>query len=601
MRRRWWYVALLVMIVAARVSGQEIGPIAVTVPGTPDSYTAETAVIESASAQLAGQFAAVLVTTLQLAGDRPVRRVDYLLPELNPDTAGTVYQELGFETAVFGSLESSGDGEWMLHVGIWSPTDSVSREVTVTPDTLATAAASVAAEVLGAPVELGTLRIDGAEHLGSYAVYADQTLIARSSSEVPIVVGTYRITVATPTVLGDQPVLVEDATIRPGAVTQVAIETEASTNTGDLADDAAVDRSVATGSLRVQASIPGVQVTLDGNALGVTPLERVGIPEGRYQLVLSAPGFRDQVVLAEIVPGGVESLDLRMEADLSAPGVREHQTSSSAASFAALAGIGMKMATIFATWNLYGDPIFFDSPTYFAGSLVSTLPALGLAVAGDRRGSWIAGSTYAASHAFSIALIRIGQLELDRPLVGTLSGMLYSVGMVLETVLLFGASVAEIVTAPGRAEETNARLLEQIESTGTLPEKVSLRRRFLSAEAGGGSIGRVLYHQPLVADWLVVEAGGGATLVAIDPVRAAPQVVGRVLVRPFGVPYGALNVEFLAEAVAETNLSSIGFTVAAGTGPVLQLRSLDIYLQTTARYGLTSGSFRSAMSVGMRL
>ncbi len=79
--------------------------------------------------------------------------------------------------------------------------------------------------------------------------------------------------------------------------------------------------TAAGATLRVEASVPGARVLLDGEEKGTTPLELSNIAPGRHQLAVSADGYENHSETIEVESGGKR--DIKIDLLSSVPTLNE--------------------------------------------------------------------------------------------------------------------------------------------------------------------------------------------------------------------------------------------------------------------------------------
>jgi hypothetical protein len=79
--------------------------------------------------------------------------------------------------------------------------------------------------------------------------------------------------------------------------------------------------TAAGATLRVEASVPGARVLLDGEEKGTTPLELSNVAPGRHQLAVSADGYENHTETVEVERGGKR--DIKIDLMSSVPTLNE--------------------------------------------------------------------------------------------------------------------------------------------------------------------------------------------------------------------------------------------------------------------------------------
>ena len=267
---------------------------------------------------------------LKLSGDLEVIRADFIVPTFSLAKSEMYYREVRGDRAVYGALRLTDDGTLEFSVEIWEK-DSPKSRVRAS-DSANELALQVASRILGQKVEVGSIRIDGAESLANYSVYVDGNPVGRGIVELLVPVGDHEVIVAVPGQLGDQPVEIFDVNIRADRLEKllVAREVKKESQTPTEATPATETPGaigarqgaiVKTGSLAIESSPTGADVFLDGRQLGTTPLSLFGVPVGRYELSVQKPLFSESISVVEVAEGRRERVDLDLNLDLESPEV----------------------------------------------------------------------------------------------------------------------------------------------------------------------------------------------------------------------------------------------------------------------------------------
>ncbi len=613
--RRFFAIAIAIVIAvlagaAAWAQEQEGRTIGVTVPGVPADYAPPSSTADDdtagAAARLAASFASELAGILRLASEDPVVRLDFLLPEVDLPSAALYYERNAIDRAVFGRISPN---TLLLAATIWRAGGSTAElEFSARDFTVEEAALEVASAVMGEPLATGWLEVDGAGSLEAFAVFADGNLLGRNERRVRLLEGSYRVTVTVPGVLGDQPVEAFDVDIRGGETERIALarpeQSTAADRTASAVEPApdARDADAATGAVRVESVPPGASVYLDDRLLGTTPLERLGVPAGRYELRLEAPGFRTQVAAIDVEPDRPASLVADLDVNPDDPRVAALLTPPVQGSVAGISSLLLK-ATMFSihlgtsmtthlTMMVYGSLLYAVD----LAVLASSMPAHALARAPVRTTVLAGTSTLGVA-----GMIVAGRLSQDAEVEAALPDWLPrldTLAMLSAGLLIGGAHLYDMLGGPGAVEQRNRSVLESIEATGEIPEQEAIEPRRFAVEALGGSIARGLYLIPLREHRARAEVGAGVQVERFDPLGVGAHVLGRAVMRPWTAPRAVPNLEGHVEAVVETDFAGVGAGVGFGVGTWFRFRSFELFWRHTTRYSLPARSWVVLVGVG---
>ena len=276
---------------------------------------------------------------LKLTGNLVVMRADFINPTYSLDTAEIYYSEVQADRAIYGVLHRGEDANYEFVVSIWEKNAPEPNTITRSLDNIFASfdladevALDVASTILAPRIDVGTVRIVGADSRDGYTVYVDGNPVGREIDEFAVPVGDHEVIVAEPGPLGDQPVEIFEVRVRTGRIEELVLEIADEESGGEPtgATDAVDTVSSAlqsagpikTGILEVRTVPEGAGVFLDEESLGKAPLSLYGVPVGRYELSVSRPLFTELVRVVDVTDGRVASADLDLNLDLESPDIQ---------------------------------------------------------------------------------------------------------------------------------------------------------------------------------------------------------------------------------------------------------------------------------------
>ncbi|MFP4485043.1 MAG: PEGA domain-containing protein, partial [Spirochaetaceae bacterium] len=580
------FIVLVHLFVAVQMPAQDRreegdrrqeGPLVLSPFAGPESGTA---------AALAENITRSLDVSLRLAADSSVDFADFILPHVAFDRAEIYYDKVQASRAVFGTVTAEDEG-YVVRAGLWTADDAgrpetreyrveSALEVFEVADRLAV---EIASAVVGRELAFGTVRVTNADALPAFAVYVDGNLTARNSADVRVLAGERRVIVARPGELGDEPVQQFDLTVPPDDRVSVTLdivdrddgETAAATDaadasTGDEArqearpsdgEAAAVTgwpATIPTGRLVVESQPDGAEVLLDDRVIGTTPLNRFGVPEGRYELVVRRQWFIPVTQVVDVTANQDNAVTTDLEVDPDHPEVAEHLVNPGGASIAALgmtalqAGLGALSPFAF-RWPGDGRLTSVGMMNALTMNLQLVIKAgllrPGHAIAAPSRERRIVNATSVAlSSAFLAAQVAYeywrenppDEYEREKPIWDAVYN-----GAIVAALGVAALELYDIAFVPAAGRRRNAATLAEIDRTGSLPEEMRREPGGIAVEVGGGGVARAGYTFGIIRHYLYGHASAGVALTGVEPLTVGPNLLLRLDVYPMGARSGAFR------------------------------------------------------------
>ena len=568
---------------------------------------------------LARNITNTLELSLRLAAAARVELADFIFPHLSLARARYYYEEVGAAQAIYGSIARAPEGGYLVTAGLWTsdrPDAPSSREYRVerVPDVFDVAdeiAIEIASEVVGRDLSFGTVRIDNTDWLPGYGVYVDGNLVARNQREVRVLAGTRQVIIARPGELGDEPLQTFSVAVPADQTVSVTLEspaeesvddadgppspatadaTDAPTATGGSADSAAQQTAATlqrTGRLVVETAPDGAEVLLDDRVIGTTPLNRFGVPEGRYELVVRRPWFRPVTRVVDVTADQESAVTVDMEVDPDHPEVAEHLVNPG---MAGIAGLGMT-ALQAAVSGL--NP--FMTAGGFPGSVapVDAFVKIGivrpshLIAAPERESAIVSGLSFGLSAVTASTMLYQDYLRNNvEEYHTTIEYRIADITWIVGALGVVGLELYDLAFAPSAARRRNADTIEQIRQSGSLPRSEQREPSGLTMELGGSALTRIGYTFPLVRHFLYGHASLGAAVTGIGPVKAGPTLMIRTEWYPLGHLAGVTRPYLAPSLVVESDLETFGMSAGYDFG-VKWLTSLGNFsLGSRALWGL---------------
>ncbi|MFW5786371.1 MAG: PEGA domain-containing protein [bacterium] len=571
-------------------------------------------------AALARTITNTLELSLRLAAASRVELADFIFPHVSLDRARYYYEEVGAAKAVYGSIAAAPEGGYRITAGLWTSDvpDAPSRReyrVESVPNVLDVAdeiAIAIASEVVGRDLSFGTVRIDNTDRLPRYGVYVDGNLIARNQREVRVLAGTREVIVARPGELGDEPIQIFSVTVPQGRTVAVTLESpdeesvdhtdgppspatadSAGSAGGSGASASGVQQTAAlqrTGRLIVETAPEGADVLLDDRVIGTTPLNRFGVPEGRYELVVRRPWFRPVTRVVDVTADQESAVTVDMEVDPDHPEVAEHLVNPG---MAGIAGLGMTalqagvsgLSPFMTAGGFPGDAAPIDA--FIKAGLVRPSH---LIAAPEREAAIVSGLSFGLSAVTASTMVYQDYLRHNvEEYHKTIEYRIANITSVVGGLGVFGLELYDLAFAPSAARRRNAATLGQIRETGSLPAPDNREPSGITVELGGNAPARVGYTFRMVRYFLYGHASLGATLTGVEPVKVGPALMARAEWYPLGHLSGATRPYLAPTLLAESDLETLGVSAGYDFG-VKWLTSLGNYsLGSRALWGLTRG------------
>lgn len=606
----------------------------VVTPFVAEEAAASASPADRRAAELAGTVTEVLELNLRLAAAQRVERADFIFPHRFPDRATGYYREVGADGAVYGVVEAAPAGDLLVRRYLWRPAGKAavgredadagrgetgdragteSREYRIPTEAVADesslmeAAEEIALEaisrLLNTPVQLASLEIANAETLGDFGVYLDGTLLGRNRSRFQVAAGRRELILTRPGTLGETPIERREILLEADGATRISLATEpeapeARGSDGDThgaePDSAGPDaRAVArTGRLRVTTSPPGAEIFLNDRPVGTTPLERVGVPAGRYEIEVRRPWFRTVSRVLDVEEDAEAILDIDLEVDQAHPEVAELLVDPVAAS---LWGSGLTALQLGA---VLGSPDLRN----FSLSGYRGLDWL-LKAALIRPAHWIAATPQekliVSGASLGLALLgAAGEAIIRNRSDNPFAGSEFQVAAILT---MPAAAIYDLGFAPSAGRRRNARTLQTIEETGTLPSRDYRSPEGWSVELGGAGIARGGYTLGLIEPYLF--AGGllGISLSDLDPAGLALSGLLRLDAYPLGSLTGAVRPVVGPVFTLESDFRGWGMSAGYDFGVTWLLDRVDLSVGSRALWGIRSGNRGISYYLGLRI
>ncbi len=637
-----FFIILMILVAPFALPAQQggedqDGPLVLSPFAGPEGGTA---------AALAENITRSLDISLRLAADGPVEFADFILPHLAFDRAQIYYDKVNASRAVFGTVAAE-EGGYVVRAGLWTGDESTEpdiREYRVERalqlfEVADRIAVEIASAVVGRDLTFGTVRIANADALPAFAVYVDGNLTARNTADVRVLAGDRRIIVARPGALGDEPVQQFNITVPPDERVSVTLDIvddadgqtatapdEANTSTGDEArqearrSDGEVDLAsgspdtIPTGRLVVESRPDGAEVLLDDRVIGTTPLNRFGVPEGRYELVVRRQWFIPVTQVVDVTANQDNAVTMDLEVDPDHPEVAEHLVNPGGASIAALgmtalqAGLG-GISPFVLRWPGNGRLTSLGMVNALTMNLQLVIKAgllrPGHAIAAPSRERRIVNATSVALSSTFLAGAVAYEYYRQQPDFShedAPAGYDFANAAMYSSLLSVAAlELYDIAFVPAAGRRRNAAVINRIDETGSLPAEMRRAPGGIALEVGGGGVARVGYTFGIIRHYLYGHASAGVALTGVEPIAVGPSLLVRLDIYPMGARSGAFRTYVAPAAVAETDFQSIGLSVGYDSGLTWLTQSVNLLIGTRTLYGTQSGVTSVSFYVGTEL
>lgn len=609
--RRARFVAIAWLLLAPMVAGAQeaSGPTLIT------QFEAQ----DPAAQQLAAVVAEALELNLRLAGIARATRADFLMPDYAFAETERYFRRVDAERAVFGAIERSAAGGYVVHGSVWSGEDGAVTKLRSEIDSVFAVfdladdlALEIAEAVVGRDLAFGRLEIANTEHLGAFAVYIDGQLVARNESQTRVLAGERTVTVTRRGPLGDQPVARFEVDVLPDAVATVSLAAPARAadppaETSQPAERDETEPSGApreTGALVVESTPPGATVRLDGTEIGTTPLEMFGVETGRYELELHKPLFRRAVAAVDVQSNRSTELSEPLQVDAGHPEVAARLIRPAAPSIAGLVSAGIKGAYL--GWTFGSGNAWHYNSFRAAAPLLSVLDLAaisaihaGTLVANDAPASMIVSLSNAALLAGPAVAASLSSELLGYDLSGQPWYSTLAAGVAIGGSLAF--ALYDIAFNPSAAQRTNAALLSEVQASGSVPAPPDVSRRRVLVDIGAGALGRISYVQELFHGYGRAELGLGASLAPGDSLPALPVGTLRIAARPFAGSVPGAQPELSAILQGDSDFDTYGVAIGAAIGTVWSFRRFEVLWRSNYLFGLRTKKQQFSSSVGVSL
>lgn len=597
---------------------------------TPPTIVTRFAAEGGSAEQLSLIIADSLELTLRLAGVSRVQRADFLTPLHSLPATTRYYGRENADTAVYGAIRSRPAGGFIVDAYVWrgeqDAVDELSQEIESVFGVFDLAdelALQIAAEVTGEALAFGTVEIENADVLDSYAVYVDDQLIARNEARLQVLAGERRVTVARPGPLGDQPVRQFQVSVPANETVSLELSPAdvgpAGAPDGDGAAGSREDPDPAapagpTGTLAVRSLPSGAAVILDGEEIGTTPLEAFGVPAGRYELRISHPLFRVDTRAVEVSPNQRSAVDVELEVNQEHPEVSRALVSPATAGIASASSVAMKAGYLAFAGTGPREERYFDS--ILDGDRL--LPILDMtAIGAIQGGSLVAHESrgqFWTSAAGALSFALPGMTSIVARLAEPPEDTAVLVNNITITALLAlntATTIYDAAFTPAVAQGRNDALLATVRETGAVPPVRTAEQRRVLLEIGAGSAIRAAYVQEIFGPFARLEAGLGADAYGVGIIRPQteeepeflPTATGslRLGTRPFARYIPGVHPEFSIIGQAETDFSAWGFSLGGGIGSVLTVEAGELVWRAHYLWDYTAnaGRFASSIAVGL--
>ncbi len=554
---------------------------------------------------LARNITNTLELSLRLAAASRIELADFIFPHVSLERARYYYEEVGAAKAVYGSVARAPEGGYRVTTALWTsdrPDAPSTREYRVERvldvfDVANEIAIQIASEVVGRDLSFGTVRIENANWLPGYGVYVDGNLVARNQREVRVLAGTRQVIIARPGELGDEPLQTFSVAVPADQTVPVTLESPAEESVDDAdgpPSPATADTTEATaatlqrtGRLVVETAPDGAEVLLDDRVIGTTPLNRFGVPEGRYELVVRRSWFRPVTRVVDVTADQESAVTIDMEVDPDHPEVAEHLVNPG---MAGIAGLGM---TALQAAVIGLNP--FMTAGGFPGSVapVDAFVKIGivrpshLIAAPERESAIVSGLSFGLSAVTASTMLYQDYLRNNvEEYHTTIEYRIADITWIVGALGVVGLELYDLAFAPSAARRRNADTIEQIRQSGSLPRSEQREPSGLTMELGGSALTRIGYTFPLVRHFLYGHASLGAAATGIGPVKIGPTLMIRTEWYPLGHLAGVTRPYLAPSLVVESDLETFGMSVGYDFG-VKWLTSLGNFsLGSRALWGL---------------
>jgi len=580
---------------------------------------------EAAGSAASGGTAAVLGTnitrtlelSLRLAVQARVERADFIFPHVSLERARHYYRSVGASKAVFGTVRRAEEDGFTVAAELWTmdaPEHTQRREYRVESvlavfDVADQIALEIASAVVGRELSFGAVRIENTDWLDDFGIYVDGNLVDRNATEIQVVSGSREVIVARPGRLGDEPVERFEVNVPPGESVTVALqppeepdEPEALEERGgaSAADEAGGGAErVPTGRLVIASLPPGAEVLLDDRTIGTTPLNRFGVPEGRYELVVRRPYFRPVTRVVDVAADRANEISVDLEVDPDHPdvaavlvdpgrstimglGMTVLQAAAGASTPAALLGRGTAHPMLNADVFLKAGIV---RPTHWL-SATSTEAAV------------VTAAGVVMSSVFVVGQMMTPVIEAQTNQTAARTGYIMTMVGGFGAI---GVQLYDLSFGPGAARRRNAATIEEIDATGRIAERTLYDAAGFSVEAGGAALVRLGYSYGFLEPYLYAHGSLGATLTGWEPFAVGGSVLLRVEGYPFSTQTG--NARPYLGPVATLDVSGHGWGMSAGYdfGLVVMTRFGRIFAGSRSLWGLRSGGSSLSFYAGVGL
>jgi hypothetical protein len=344
----------------------------------------------------------------------------------------------------------------------------------------------------------------------------------------------------------------------------------------------------------------GATVWFDGSPIGETPLDRFGIPAGRYELRVEREYFRPVSRAVTIVADDSTEFSAELEVDPEHPEVAAMIVSPERAALNAGLGTLLQGVGSLATFLSRSYPLGQTGPL----GILDFYPRAGLFHAGHlTAGGSMGTGIFSAVNAAGLAASLVGQSVLwaQRDEIRYVNSAAFFWQVALPIVSAGGTLVADVALAAASARRQNERRLSRLTEEGVTTRRMIRAPRRITLEAGGASLARAGYSVEVLRHVVYADLLGGAAVTSAEPFEVGPSVLARVTLYPFGRSTGAVRLFLGPVFVADYNFSEIGTSLGYEMGTRFLIGPIDLFLASRSLFNLGRPFSGNYLTAGLAL
>ena len=536
--------------------------------------------------------------TLRLVNKYTVERLDFLAPENYLERAKLYFKSNGFDNAVYGQIDRTGNGEYNFFIKGWErESDSIVVQTEETADSVFdmfdivdNLTIKFIEELSGEHIGFGKIAFvnEGAE--ADYNIYVDGNYLGRNIEESEILFGERTFKITAPGRYGDT--VVETVTIEVEENGEHNIVFSMGTADPSIIPSDS-DEVTAIGNLFIESDPEGSEVFLDDQSIGFAPLALYGVGAGLYDLRVASEYYVPASQVLRLEPNIDNNLSFDLGIDAEHPDIKKQlkdpgRTELWAAGLT-VGQLAWMMGKSFSNSDSGGMNINFVDVLVFT-------PRYGHLLAGDTKTGTILSLVSLASF--------LGYTGVYDPLFGT---SLTSSGnaLYLSVIILsqLGALGYDLAGAPFASGRWNKSFIDKLKIEGVSFEgaKEIDSFRFTVQTGGGGIIHTGVSWAPLW-NWLYFEQLAGVSLTQYyDVLKPVLSSTSKILFYPFPDVMSLFNPYFGGLFNLGTDFNVTNFAYGMGSGFEIRLPWLDIFLEADLYISNEYDTIPVSMALGVRL